>query len=131
MSKSLYQYKFNPEQRGLLEQVLIQALGEEKYFDKVGNRMFTYGSGWLTAKRRIEYKITGDVLSICIWKVVAPFVPSAEMGCCDISNFYGGALNSSMKANIERIAYKVNCVCPLALITNCQTVDDNFFMMIQ
>ena len=131
MSKSLYQYRFNPEQAPLLEQALINAILSEKYVNKGTPCTYTYGSGWFTAKRRIEYKITQGILHICIWRVVAPIVPMLEMGCSDLNSFYGCALNGSMKSTIDRIAYKVHNACGLSVMTNCQTVDDNFLSRIQ
>ena len=124
--KSLYQYKFNPAQRQLLEQVLIKAIKEENYRNKNGTNIYTRGSGWLTAKRRIEYKISQDTLHICAWKVVAPIVPMLEMGSSDLNNAFGAALNPGMKSAINKIVTKVNSICNLAPGLICQTVNNSF-----
>ncbi|MBQ8249862.1 MAG: hypothetical protein IJY93_08325 [Clostridia bacterium] len=130
MSKSLYQYKFNPEQRDLLHQVLVRAINDEQYLDKKGMRQFDRGNGWLTAKRRIEYRISEDILHICICKVIAMFVPSWEMGYGDADSFLGCLLNNSLKETVNRIAAKVHAVCPLIQLVNCYKVDNNFLMTI-
>lgn len=130
MSKSLYQYKFESENREQIEAMLRQLLPTKGYkMSKVPNT-FVCGSGWMTAKRKIEYRIVGDMLSICVWKVIAPIVPMLEMGCNDANSTYGVVLNSGMKAAVENTAAEISAKFPLTMFSNCQSVADNFLDVI-
>jgi len=126
MSKSLYQYRFNPEYRQQIEVMLPQLLASHKYKPSKTPNVFTLGSGWFTAKRRVEYRITGDLLSICIWKVVAPILPMIEMGCNDANSAYGAALNGGMKTTIEHTANMISQQFPMTNLAFCMPVPDNY-----
>ena len=131
MSKSLYQFKFEPENKQVVESILNNAIAEEKYKKNEKTNTFTYGNGWLTGKRRIEYRISDGVLSICIWKVVAPILPMIEMGCCDAKSTYGVILNEGMKSTIKKITHKINESCSLTPMVICETVSDDYFNRIK
>ena len=126
MSKSLYQYRIYPEHRQHIEMLLHQILPTHKYKPSKQPNVFVCGSGWITAKRKIEYSITGDMLNICVWKVIAPIIPMLEMGCNDANSFYGAALNSGMKNAVEHTVNLISQQVPLTPLTYCVQVDDNF-----
>lgn len=130
MSKSLYQYRIKPEERDLVEVLLNGAIPMQQYKSCGHSNLFSYGNGWFSAKRRIQYKIVGDMLNICVWKVVAPIVPMWEMGCNDASNMYGGLLNTGMRMAVERAVASVGQQCEIMPVTVCQTVRDNFLDLI-
>ncbi len=126
MSKTLYQFKIDPEQRSQLENLLHIAIQEERYKSVGHSNLYALGTGWLTASRKIQYKITGNILSLCIWKAVAVIVPSLEVGSCSADNFYGSAFNSSMKNAIDRIAMRVGQHCMLVPLRMGETVSGDF-----
>lgn len=131
MSKTLYQIQIQPETRQGIEQILVGAILSEKFKPTKEPNVYAYGSGWLTAKRKIEYKLTDNTLSICIWKVVAPFLPMIEMGCDHANSAYGMALNGSMKAVCERILGKIGQSYPTRVLQHCQVVEDNYLLTVQ
>ena len=126
MSKSLYQYSFNTEQREMIENLLVQSIRGARYKHTSAANTFVSGGGWVTAKKKLEYKFSGNILNICIWKVVAPIVPMWEMGCSDAKSTYGCALNSVLQSSVANIISQVNAQFPLVPLTLCHTVDDNF-----
>jgi len=123
MPKSLYQYRICPEHKQQIEDMLKQIIPSHKYKPDKEPNMFACG-GFLAAKRKIEYKITGDVLNICIWKIFKGSY--GRISYHPISSVVGCVLNSGMKNTIENTISIISQQFPLTLITCCMDVDDNF-----
>ena len=126
MSKSYYQLIFDPGHMQQLIAVLDQAITEEGYKSTGAPAQFYRGSGWWTAKRKIEYKIVDNSLNICIWKVVAFWLPMFEVGCSSASGAMGAMLNSAMQKSVENIIMKISRVLPVTYTVRCRDVNDNY-----
>ncbi|MBE7042679.1 MAG: hypothetical protein E7399_04190 [Ruminococcaceae bacterium] len=123
MPKSLYQYRICPEHQQQIEAMLNQILPSHRYKPDKEKNVFSCG-GFIAAKRKIEYKIIGDILNICIWKVFKGSYGRTTYH--PISSAVGFVLNSGMKNTIENTINIISQQYPLALITCCMDVDDNF-----
>lgn len=128
MPKSLYQYRIDPENKQQIETMLNQTLPSLKYKPTKEPNVFACGDGFLAAKRKIEYKIAGNILSICIWKIfngrhgrTANHSANSTIGC---------ALNSGMKKTIEKAANMISQQYPLTLVTGDKEVGDDFLAYI-
>ena len=126
MSKSLYQYKINEENKTAIENAIVQSIMVEKYKPTKEPFVFVKGNGWFTAKKKIEFKVSGELLSICAWKVVAPVVPMWEMGCSDLKDVYGVALNAGINSSVLAIIGRVKAQFPMNTLAECESVTDDF-----
>lgn len=130
MSKSFYQFKFDPSCKQAIQSAIDGIIMSDKFKKCLKPGLFLWGNGWITAKRKLEYVLTDDTLNICVWKVVAPILPCIEMGCSDANGAYGMALNESLKTAVTNIALRLGSYAELHPEQMGITVGDNHLALI-